>query len=64
MIRFTAAYPGSTVDLLEEDEADHLVREGHVGEGEGMAGRFPDTGCHAKRATYQERDRRVAFKDP
>ena len=64
MIWFTVAYSGGTVDLLEKNEADHLVREGHAGEGESIAGRFPDTGCDTKRTTYQKRNRGVSFKDP
>lgn len=32
MIRLTTKYRHGTIDLLDKDEANHLVREGHFGE--------------------------------
>ena len=54
VIGFAPHYCHGTIELLDKDEAYHLVREGHLGEGQFVAGFSVDVGREAVGATYDE----------
>ena len=59
MVRFTAADFEGAVELLDEEEPDHLVGEGEGGEGELFGSRGQDGGGEAEGAADDEGE--VAF---